>query len=193
MIMSTSPGRTRGYLATSADGFIAGPDDEIGWLQEPRNTGVPMAVGPWAEVVPDGLTFDDFAANVGCLLMGRRTFDVACGFGTWPYGDTPVLVATTRDLSQYEGSVTAVSGDIEELVDAAQEVAQGKDIYVDGGSLIRQALVADLIDELIVTIIPTVLGDGVRLFEAPMPRIDLAVSDVRKYGAGYVQVHYCVE
>ncbi len=193
MTMSTPPGRVRGYLATSADGFIAGPDDEIGWLQEPRNTGVPMAVGPWAEVVPDGMTYDEFASNLGCLLMGRRTFDVACGFGTWPYGEIPVLVATTRDLSQSEGSVTAVSGDIEELVEQAQEVARGADIYVDGGSLIRQALVADLIDELVVTIIPTVLGDGVRLFEAPMSRIDLAVHDVRKYGAGYVQIHYRAE
>lgn len=193
MIMSTSPGRVRGYLATSADGFIAGPDDEIGWLQEPRNSGVPMAVGPWAEVVPDGTTYEDFAANVGCLLMGRKTFDVACGFGTWPYGEIPVLVATTRDLSQSEGSVTAVSGDIEDLIDAAQDVAGGKDIYVDGGSLIRQALVADLLDELIITVIPTVLGDGLRLFEAPMPRIDLAVADVRKYGPGYVQTTYRVE
>ncbi len=190
--MSTEPGRVRGYLATSADGCIAGPDDEIGWLQEPRNSGVPMAVEPWSERVPDGTTYDEFAAGVGCMLMGRRTFDVACGFGTWPYGDTPVLVATNRPLPE-SITVTAVSGDIEELIDAAHEVAKGGDVYVDGGSLIRQTLVAGLLDELIVTMIPTVLGDGVRLFEAPMPRIDLAVADVRRYGDGYVQIHYRCE
>ncbi|WP_062204347.1 dihydrofolate reductase family protein [Demequina salsinemoris] len=190
--MTTSPGRVRAYLATSADGFIAGPDDEIGWLQEPRNSGVPMAVEPWSERVPDGTTYDEFAATVGCMLMGRRTFDVACGFGTWPYGDLPVLVATNRPLPE-SSTVTAVTGDIEELIEAAHELAGGADVYVDGGSLIRQALVADLIDELIITMIPTVLGDGVRLFEAPMRRIDLAVADVRRYGDGYVQIHYRFE
>jgi len=188
--MSTTPGRVRGYLATSADGCIAGPDDEIGWLQEPRNTGMPMAAEPWAERLPDGTTYDDFSEGIGCMLMGRRTFDVACGFGTWPYGDVPVLVATNRPLSQSEGAVTAVSGDIEDLIDMAHDVAAGADVYIDGGSLIRQALVAGLLDDLIVTMIPTVLGDGVRLFEGPMPRVDLTVVDVRRYGDGYVQIHY---
>ncbi|WNM25321.1 dihydrofolate reductase family protein [Demequina capsici] len=187
--MSTTPGRVRAYLATSVDGFIAGPEDEIGWLQEPRNTGVPLAVEPWVDHVPDGLTYDEFVQDVGCLLMGRRTFDVACGFGTWPYGEVPVLVATRRPLSQSEGAVTAVEGDIEDLIDAAHDVADGKDVYIDGGALIRQALEVGALDELVVTVIPTVLGGGVRLFEVPMPRIDLAVSDVRKYGGGFVQLH----
>ncbi|WP_084074894.1 dihydrofolate reductase family protein [Demequina sp. NBRC 110052] len=189
--MTAPPGRLVAYLATSADGCIAGPDDAVGWLQEPRNSGVPMAVGAWAERESDGLQFEEFIEGVGCLLMGRRTFDIACDFGTWPYGETPVLVATHRDLSQAPGSVTSCSGDIVELVEQAQAVAGSAHVYVDGGSLVRQALVAGLLDELIVTVLPTVLGDGVRLFESPLPRTDLAVADVRKYGDGYVQIHYC--
>lgn len=75
------------------------------------------------------------------MLMGRRTYDVASGFeGEWPYGETPVLVATTRPLSPVHKSVSAMSGTLEELVARARELAGARDVYLDGGVLIRLAL-----------------------------------------------------
>lgn len=73
---------------------------------------------------------------------------------------------------------------------AALDRAQGKSVYVDGGTVVRDALAAGVLDDLIVTIIPTVLGTGTPLFNATVPRTDLTVVDVNKFADGFVQVHY---
>ena len=130
----------RAFVAMSRDGFIAGPDDDLSWL-------------------PDGHAGEDygyeqFMAGVGAILMGRRTYDVVEGFGTgWPYGDTPVLVATTRPLAPIEPTVRAVSGTAGEMLAEARAAAGEGDVYVDGGRLIQQLVDVRLVDELIVTVI----------------------------------------
>ena len=86
------------FIATSLDGFIAGPNDELDWL------------------APSGDaddTFTPFMERVGAVLMGRRTWDVVIGFdGPWPYGTTPILVATSKRLETERDSVTPASGTI---------------------------------------------------------------------------------
>lgn len=89
--------QVRAFLATSLDGFIAGPNDELDWLQ-----------GHGEDGVED--TFSPFFAEIGSMLMGRRTFDVVSQFDEWPYGDTSVLVATSRSLSTTQPNVEAVQG-----------------------------------------------------------------------------------
>ena len=188
--------RTIAYLATSVDGFIAGPDNDLDWLSAPRTSGRPVAADAWAELTPGGLGFEDFLSRVGCLLMGRRTYDVVVGFdGPWPYGDLPVHVATTRPLTDASATVTPVEGEIAQLVTDALAAASGRDVYVDGGTMVRATLAAGLLDDLVVTMLPVVLGEGVRLFEgttldATEGPTDLTVVDVAKYGDGFVQVHY---
>jgi len=183
--------RTIAYLATSVDGFIAGPEDDLDWLSAPRTSGRPVAADTWAAREAGGLGFEDFLASVGCLLMGRRTYDVVEGFdGPWPYGDLPVHVATTRALTEAGATVTAVEGEIAQLVADALEAASGKDVYVDGGRMVRATLAAGLLDELVVTMLPVVLGEGVRLFDATVAPTDFTVLDVAKYGDGFVQVHF---
>lgn len=178
----------RAYLATSLDGFIAGPQDELDWLEGARPARSPLASGKWQERAVDGLGYDDFIATIGCLLMGRRTYDVTATFPSgWPHRDLPVVVATTRDLGDAPATVTTASGAIEDLVGAARARAGGKDVYIDGGQLVRQALVAGVLDTLVVTVVPTILGAGIPLFAPPMPRIPLTVESVRKYGGGFVQ------
>jgi len=128
--------------------------------------------------------------------MGRRTYDVVVGFdGPWPYGDLPVHVATTRPLTDASATVTPVEGEIAQLVTDALAAASGRDVYVDGGTMVRATLAAGLLDDLVVTMLPVVLGEGVRLFEgttldATEGPTDLTVVDVAKYGDGFVQVHY---
>ena len=152
-------GRVRVFIACSLDGFIAGEDDDLSWLPDsPADHG-----------------YDAFIADVGALLIGRGTFDVVAGFDPWPYGERPVLVATTRALVAPGPTLRAVGGPIAAQHHQAPQVAGDRDVYLDGGDLIRQALDADLIDELTVTIIPVILGAGHPLFAGVAHRRHLAL------------------
>lgn len=172
--MSTTS-RVRVYMACSIDGFIAGPDDDLSWLSPPAGvTDVPPPT--------EALEFDGFIAQVGCMLMGRRTHDVVAGFGDWAYGDLPVLVPTHRPLHGAAPTVRAVSGTIEQLIDSAKQVAGDKDVYLDGGNLIRQALDADLVDEMVITTVPTLLAGGTSLFEGLTKRSAWTFVEHHTYG-----------
>ncbi len=171
-------GRARVFIATSLDGFIAGPDHELDWLDGHKG----------AED-----TFTPFFSGVGALLMGRRTYDVVRGFDVpWPYGDTPVLVATSRELDgdDVPEPVRAVSGSIEDMMAEARSTAGDEDVYVDGGRLIRSALVAGLIDAMTVTVIPTILGAGIPLFAGLEQRVRLDLDTARPIGGGLVELVY---
>ena len=112
--------------------------------------------------------------------MGRRTYEVVKGFGgNWPYGDTPLLVATTRPLGEPAApSVSAVSGTPREMLAKAREIAGEKVVYVDGGALIRSLLDEGLIDEMTITVIPVILGDGIPLFAGVSERRRLKLVSV---------------
>lgn len=169
--------RVRAFLATSLDGFIAGPNDELDWLPDHGE-----------DEAED--TFTPFFTEIGAMLMGRRTFDVASGFGgEWPYGNTPVLVATSRPLSTPLPTVRPVHGPIAAMVDEARQVAGAGDVYIDGGALIRSALAADLLDELTLTLVPVILGAGIPLF-AGGSRKQLDLVSAREIGGGMVQLRY---
>jgi len=180
--MPSTP-RVRVYIACSLDGFIAGPDDDLSWL--------PGADGSADDVAadPGGLGFEAFMAEVGALLMGRRTYEVAAGFGgAWPYGDRPVLVATRRSLEAAQPTVRAVSGSIEELIAEARAAAGERDVYLDGGNMIRQALDAGLVDELVVTLVPVVLGEGAPLFAGVAQRRRFELVEQCRFGGQMVQL-----
>jgi len=179
--MSPAAPRVRVYLAASLDGFIAGEDDDLSWLPEPPYDDEP---GPGA------VTYEDFIAEVGALLMGRRTYDVVRGFDVpWPYGDRPVLVASRRELDEgAPDTVRRVEGPVEELVVRARETAAGKDVYLDGGVLIRQACAAGLVDELVLTLAPVALGSGHPLFAGLERRYRMEVVGMASFSGGMVQL-----
>lgn len=169
------PGSVRVFIACSLDGFIAGPDDDLSWL--PRASG-------------DDHGFGAFLEGISALLMGRATYRVVEGFGgEWPFGERPVFVATTRPLEPAAPTVRAVSGPPSELLAAVREVTGG-DVYLDGGNLIRQFLDEGLVDQLIVTIVPVVLGDGAPLFAGTRKRRTLGLVGVRESSGGLVQLEY---
>lgn len=183
-------GRVRAYLATSLDGFIAGPRDEIAWLEEPRASGLPLATGAWSARPADGLEFEEFLAGVGCIVMGRRTFDVVTAMPvSWPYGETPMLIVTSRPLPDAPPQVSAAAHGVPAAIAAAREVAGDRDVYVDGGRTVRAALDAGLLDHLVITMLPTALGAGIPLFAELERRADFTVEDVRRWGPGFVQLH----
>jgi dihydrofolate reductase len=164
-------------MGCSLDGFIAGPDDDLTFLHEPgRETSEALESS-------DALGFEAFMDQVGAMLMGRRTHDVVAGMDVWSYGNTPVLVATHRDLEPAADSVRAVSGTIESLIEQAKEAAGDKDVYLDGGDLIRQGLDAGLVDELCITYVPVLLGgEGIRLFDDLRRRTKLEFVEHHRMG-----------
>lgn len=174
--------RIRVYLGCSLDGCIAGPDDDLSWLHE---DGAGQGEPPPA---PDALDFATFMGQVGAMLMGRRTYDTVAKMGVWPYGETPVLVATRRPLDPVQPTIRPIAGSITELLAEAQRVAGDKDVYLDGGALVRQALDAGRVDEMVLTYLPILLGDGVRLFDGLTTRSHWRFAQHTRMGHGMLQV-----
>lgn len=174
--------RVRVYLGCSLDGCIAGPEHDLSFLMEhPPEPDEPTG---------DGLGFEAFISEIGAMLMGRRTYQVVLDHGAWPYGELPVLVATNRDLppAPQGGDARAVRGPIEQLIAEAKVVAGDKDVYLDGGDLVRQGLEAGLVDELCLTFLPLVLGRGIRLWDGLRSRTDLEFEPPRRLGRRMVQI-----
>lgn len=172
----------RVYLACSLDGFIAGPDNELSWLLKDRT--LPGNLPP----DPGALRFEPFMAQVGAILMGRTTYDVVEKMESWPYGDTPVIVSTHRDMRPARSTVRAAAGSIQDLIQEAKEVAKTKDVYLDGGDLVRQALDASMVDEITLTLVPTLLGAGTRLFENLRTSAELQFLAHHTFDNGLVQL-----
>lgn len=170
------------YIATSLDGFIAGPDDDLTWLD--------ASAGAGGGGDPDALGYEAFMEGIGCLLMGRRTYDVVRGFDVpWPFEGRTVLVATRRPLDEgAPAGVRAVSGTVPHVIREAKRAAGAKDVYLDGGDLIRQAAEAGLIDEITLTLAPVALGAGRPLFAGMGARYPMEILSHRSFPGGMVQL-----
>lgn len=166
------------FIATSLDGFIARPNDDLDWL--PPGGGEEHG-------------YDAFMATVDALVIGRRTFEKVLTFDSWPYGKKPVFVLSTHPLAPAPPEAVAerMSGAPAELV--SQLAARGvQHAYIDGGITIQRFLQAGLIQRLIITRIPVLLGAGIPLF-GHLER-DIALSHVRTraLASGMVQSEYMV-
>lgn len=166
------------FVGTSIDGFIARANGDLDFL--PPGGGEPHG-------------YDEFMATVDALVIGRKTFETALSFGTWPYGVKPVFVLSTRPLvAAPRGAVVErMSGAPAEIV--SQLSARGvRHAYVDGGSTIQQFLQAGLIQRLIITRVPVLIGDGIPLFGALQSDVVLRHVATRAYASGLVQSEYVV-
>jgi dihydrofolate reductase len=166
--------RSLAFLGMSLDGFIAGPDDELDWLERG---------GP-----PEDHGFAEFFASVDALLVGRRTWEVVSRFPTWPYQDKPLHVLTRRPAQGSHGE-RFVEGDPAQVLATLGDRGIRR-VYVDGGKVVSQFLAAGLLDELTVSILPVVIGRGIRLFEDAGPERWLDLASSRAFGSGMVQLRY---
>ena len=166
------------FVGTSLDGFIARANGEFDFL--PPGGGEPHG-------------YDEFMATVDALVMGRKTFETVLGFEKWPYGKKPVFVLSTHPLAPAPvGAVLErLSGRPAEIV--SQLATRGiRHIYVDGGITIQRFLQAGLIQRLIITRVPVLIGAGIPLFGAVPHDIVLKHVATRQYASGLVQSEYLV-
>jgi dihydrofolate reductase len=130
-------------------------------------------------------------ASVDALVIGRKTYETVLAFETWPYGPKPVFVLSSRPPAPAPASavVEHMSGDPADIV--RQLAARGiKHIYVDGGITVQRFLNAGLIQRLIVTRVPVLIGTGIPLFGATSRDIRLRHLATRQYASGLVQSEY---
>ena len=167
--------RCSAFLAASLDGFIARPDGGLDWLRAVEASG-------------EDYGFAEFFSSVDTLSVGRATYDVVLGFAEWPYAGKRVVVLTHRPPAPRHGE-TFASGTPEEIV-ASLGAAGARHVYVDGGATVSAFLRARLLDELTVSVIPVVLGDGIRLFQPPLPERTVVLRDARAFPSGLVRLRY---
>src|SRR3954468_8277249 len=136
------------FIGTSVDGFIARPDGDLDFL--PEGGGEPHG-------------YDEFIASVDALVIGRNTFEKVMTFDVWPYGEKRVVVLSSRPVD-----VSALrAGVVEQMAGAPEEIistlaARGiHHLYVDGGVTIQRFLRAGLVQRLIITRVPVLIGDGI--------------------------------
>ena len=168
------------FIGTSVDGFIARPNGDLDFL--PEGGGEPHG-------------YNEFIASVDAVVLGRKSFEKVLTFKPWPYGDKRVVVLSSRpvDLSAAVGGVVEqMSGTPTEIV--SQLAARGfHNLYVDGGVTIQRFLRAGLVQRLIITRVPVLIGDGIPLFSTLPRDIRLRHVATRHFPSGLVQSEYHVD
>ena len=155
------------YIAMSLDGYLADSAGGVDWLTGQDSAGgVDWLTGQDPAWDGDG-GYSDFIRTVDTVIMGRRTYDqitTQLSPGSWPYEGLSAWVLTHRSAPEPEGEIRFTDLSLDRLAARLRE-CPGRDIWLCGGAeLVRQALELDLIDELRLTIIPTLLGAGIPLF-----------------------------
>jgi dihydrofolate reductase len=167
------------FIGTSVDGFIARPNGDLDFL--PEGGGEPHG-------------YVEFMAEIDALVIGRKTFGTVLAFPEWPYGDKRVVVlsGTPVDFSAVRGGkVEQMSGPPAEIV--SKLAATGAhNLYIDGGITVQRFLRAGLIQRLIITRVPVLIGEGIPLFGSLPRDVHLHHVATRHYPSGLVQSEYLI-
>lgn len=168
------------FIATSLDGFVARKDHSLDWLMKQNIGGEDQG-------------YNNFIASVDGLVMGRGSFQKVLTFDKWPY-EKPVVVMsnslTQNDIPKdLNDKVRVTALEPRELMESLESEGW-KHAYVDGGKIIHSFIKAGLIEDIILTFIPILIGDGIRLFGEINTDIDLTLLKSRHFKSGLVQNHY---
>ena len=165
------------YIATSIDGFIAGKNGELDWLPAPS---------------AEDKSFEIFMESIDALVMGRNTYEMVLSFeGPWPYSKKVfVLTNSLKEIDQkLSGKVELISGELKDLIKTLNEKGYNN-LYVDGGRTIQGFLKENLIDEITITTIPVILGDGIPLFRPMDLKISFEHCSTKMLDNGLITSHY---
>ena len=170
------------YIATTIDGYIAKKDDGLDWLE---------TFSPPLDDPNEDYGFKKFMSQIDALVMGKNTYKIAASSDYWPYEGKRVVVLSST-LSSVCDKAEIYTGDIQYLVEKLH--ADGiRHIYVDGGKTISQFLNAGFIDELIISVIPVILGSGIPLFNNVLHESWCRLISSRSYSNGLIQLQYEVK
>jgi dihydrofolate reductase len=184
--MSIPESRVTVHMAASLDGFIARADGGVDWLE----TADEFAAGETME--PQAVAA--FLATIDCYVMGSRTYETALRFEVqgagWAYGDTPTFVLTSRDLPRTRESVRFHSGDLTQFVNERLRPTFRNIWCVGGGAVTAECLRRGLADEVRYSVLPVLIGDGIRFFDTLDADIPLHLAEVKGYKNGVVSLRY---
>jgi dihydrofolate reductase len=167
------------YIAVSLDGFIATSEGGLDWLDEIPNS------------ENSDYGFAEFMNKIDALVMGRKTFEKVSTFGVWPY-DKPVFVASKSMISipeNLKGKAKTITGNPKMIVEQLKELGY-QNLYIDGGVTIQGFLEEDLIDEMIITRVPILLGDGIPLFGKLTQRLYFSHKKTESLNEDLTKSHY---
>ena len=184
--MADTDSRVTIHMAASLDGFIARKDGRVDWLE----TSDEFAGG---DILDPGFV-EAFLKTIDCYVMGSRTYETALnfeakGFG-WAYGDKPTFVLTSRELPRTRDTVEFYSGGLAQLVDGRLRPAFRAIWFVGGGAVSGECLRLGLADEVRYSILPVVIGDGIRFFDRLDRDVALHLAEVKAYKSGMVALRY---
>src|ERR1700761_9233408 len=168
------------FVGISVDGFMARANGELDFLDVSGDE-------------PHG--YEEFIASVDTLVIGRKTFETVLGFGSWPYGRKRVVVLSSGrplDFSAVQGGTVEQMGGAPAEIVSKLATSGAQSLYVDGGITIQRFLSAGLIDRLIITRIPVLIGSGIPLFGALPHHVRLRHVSTRQYPSGLVTTEYKV-
>lgn len=167
------------FIATSLDGYIAKPNDDLGFLKLVEKEG-------------EDYGYAAFTSTIDTIIIGRKTYDYVVkeiGSSHYDNGERDVYVITRTERPD-DGKIKFYTGDLTELVHQLKS-KNGKNIYCDGGAeIINELLKNDLIDEFIISVIPILLGGGTKLFKDGRPEQLLELVTAKTFDTGLTQLHY---
>ena len=167
------------YIATTLDGYIAKPNDDLSFLKLVEKEG-------------EDYGYNDFIATIDTIIVGRKTYDYVLkeiGASHYDNGERNVYVIT-RTEKPGVGRTIFFSGNLTQLVKQLKSET-GKNIYCDGGAeIINELLKNDLIDEFVISVIPVLVGNGTRLFKDNRPEQELELVSAKTFETGLTQLHY---
>lgn len=179
--MIANPFKITIHMVASLDGFIAKKNGDISWMQSTDHfqKGVTLT----EELIADVLS------SIDCYVMGSHTYEHALKLG-WPYGDVPVIVLTHRNLEPERESVQFYSGDLTKLVNEQLKPKYTSVWVVGGAKTTKEFLQLQLADELIISFMPVLLGNGLLFFDYIGKEKKLHLKDVAAYKDGMVEMSY---
>lgn len=165
------------YIATSLDGYIAKPNDDLSFLSIVEQKG-------------EDYGYAEFVKTVDAVIVGRKTYDKVISMGfAFPHTDKDAYIITRTPRSNL-GSVKFYTGELKTLVDKLKS-ENGKNIFCDGGAeIVNELLKDDLIDEFIISVIPVLVGSGTKLFKDGRSEQKLELISVKQFDKGLTQLHY---
>lgn len=181
--MATDKLKVTIHMVSSLDGIIAKKDNTISWFETSHNYDKGV----------DGEDPTEFLKTIDCYVMGSKTYELALELSKdygWAYGDKPTIVLTNRSLKSDKQNIGFYSGDLNKIINEHLK-PKYKNIWVVGGSiLVRDFIQLKLADEIRVSILPIILGDGLPFFNQIRQEQELHLKETKAYKNGMVELCY---